>query len=344
MTGNWQVDGLSVDRGGFTLGPIDLAIAPGETVAVIGRSGSGKTTLLRALAGFAPLSGGSVERDGESLGSAPPERRGAVYVPAGLGLFPDRTVRSNLEFPGRVRGTDDPAAVSAAADRFGVREFLERYPRTLSEGQRERVAVARATLARPSLLLWDEPLGALDVESRRDLLAALGELRRVERFPVVLVTHDPALGFSLADRFLVLDGGRATFSGPGERLVAAPTDAFVGRFVGYPNVFETDELAPAAGRSELARALIAGSGPSGVGAPAFPIAPAGPGTHAATVERVVPGPEGHRVFANAGGLSVVLSSDVGVPPGTCRVGDPVWFVVDPERLHPLGGSGRTQGP
>ena len=342
MSGDWAVEGLALSQGGFHVGPVDLSLAPGETVAVIGRSGSGKTTLLRALAGFVPLQDGTVRRDGADVGSAPPERRGAVYVPAGLGLFPDRTVRANLAFPGAVRGDPDPAAVGSAAERFGVAELLDRYPRTLSEGQRERVAVARATLARPSLLLWDEPLGALDVESRRDLLEALGELRATERFPVLLVTHDPTLGFSLADRFLVLDGGRVTFSGSAEDLVAAPTDAFVGRFVGYANVFERSLLESASTTSALARTLLARAGPAGVGAPPFPLSPDGVGPYTARAERTLPSPEGNRIVGNVDGLPVTLAAPTGQ--ATAKAGGTVQFDVDPTRLHPLGASRVPEHP
>ncbi|MCI4362317.1 MAG: ABC transporter ATP-binding protein [Thermoplasmata archaeon] len=336
MTSDWTVEGLSVSQGAFSLGPIDLALHPGETLAVIGRSGSGKTTLLRAIAGFLPTDSGRIRRDEEDVGGLPPERRRAVYVPAGLGLFPDRTVRANLAFPRHVRGDTDPAAIRIAAERFGISELLDRYPRTLSEGQRERVAVARATLAEPSILLWDEPLGALDVESRGDLLQALGELRSTARFPVLLVTHDSALGFSLADRFLVLDGGRPTFSGAAERLVEAPTDSFVGRFVGYANVFERETLEALAPSSGLSRELLALAGPTGVGAPPIPPAPDGVGAHAATIERVVPNPEGHRLVAHSEGLTVVLQRPRAAKAAAAKAGDTVRFDLDPTRWHPLG--------
>ncbi|MCI4320778.1 MAG: ABC transporter ATP-binding protein [Thermoplasmata archaeon] len=336
MTSNWAVEGLSVSQGGFSLGPIDLTLRPGETLAVIGRSGSGKTTLLRAIAGFLPTDAGRIRRDDEDVGRLPPERRRAVYVPAGLGLFPDRTVRANLAFPRHVRGDTEGAAIRVAAERFGISEFLDRSPRTLSEGQRERVAVARATLAEPSILLWDEPLGALDVESRGDLLEALGELRRTARFPVLLVTHDSALGFSLADRFLVLDGGRATFSGSAERLVESPSDSFVGRFVGYANVFERETLEALAAGSALSRELLALSGSAGVGAAPFPPAPAGSGAHSATIERVIPNPDGHRLVARSEGLAVVLQMPRGAQGSRAKAGDTVRFDVDAERWHPLG--------
>jgi ABC-type Fe3+/spermidine/putrescine transport system ATPase subunit len=339
MTATWRVDGLTVPQGDFSLGPVDLSLAPGETVAVIGRSGSGKTTLLRAIAGFLPTSAGRIRRDDDDVGASPPEARNAVYVPAGLGLFPDRTVRANLAFPGRVRGEDDPAAVRAAAERFGVVDLLERYPRTLSEGQRERVAVARATLARPSLLLWDEPLGALDVESRRDLLEALGELRGTARFPVLLVTHDAALGFSLADRFLVLEHGAPTFSGTAEELVATPTDPFVARFVGYENVLEASALVAHAASSGFARTLRGHAGPSGVAAPPFEALAGDGGEFRATVERVVPDPEGPRLVGACDGLPVVLVWNGHGP--APRAGDPVGFGVDPGRLHALAASPRA---
>jgi putative spermidine/putrescine transport system ATP-binding protein len=201
-----EVEELEAVRGSFRLGPVDLAVPDGSATALLGRSGAGKTTLLRTLAGFLPSARGRIRLGPTSLDRLPPERRGFGFVPPNLGLFPHQRVRENVAYPLRLRGVRD-AAVEAArwVDRFQLRELADRFPSQLSSGQQQRVAMARALASGPRALLWDEPLAALDVESRdvllrlvraeRDLDQLLGEVRaQVDRLARVLHVKVRAVG------------------------------------------------------------------------------------------------------------------------------------------------------
>ncbi|HTT34273.1 MAG TPA: ATP-binding cassette domain-containing protein [Thermoplasmata archaeon] len=335
----WRLSGLSTERAGFRLGPVDLALAPGETVAVLGRSGAGKTTLLRMVAGFQTIASGSVRRDEDDVTHAPPEARGAVYVPQGLGLFPHRTVRRNVAYPLELRGGGGAAApaVRELLDRFGLAGLADRRPPTLSSGEQQRVALARALAAGPKLLLWDEPLGALDLMAREELLAALASIRARDKIPMLLVTHDPTLALSLADRWLLLDAGRAGYLGPVGPLVAAPPDPFAARFVGYENVYAGGDGGGT--RPGFLGSLADRFGPGGlaVGVPTAD-APSARGTDRflATVDRVEPGPAGCTLAAVADAVPVRLR----LPPGSPvpRRGESVSFRLAGVPVAPIGGA------
>ena len=342
MTG-WSVQGLATRQGEFQLGPVDLEVPEGSGVAVLGPSGAGKTTLLRTLTGLHPASEGRIRRGAEPVDEEPPERRRIGYVPQGLGLFPQRSVRENVAYPLEIRGERAAAAtVSGLLERFGLGPLSDRRPSTLSTGQQQRVAVARALAARPELLLWDEPLSALDVVAREELVQALRQGQESSGLPLLVVTHDPSIAFSLADRFLVLQNGAPVFSGSAEGLWRAPPNVFAARFVGYENVFAPEDLrrAPAPG---LASWLSERAGPQGLAFPAPPMGPAGGGggDWTATVRRVEPGRGGWRAQVDAGGLSIWLTLDGRSPP---RPGESVRFTVPSDRLLPLGSAARSGDP
>jgi molybdate transport system ATP-binding protein len=176
-------------------------------IAVVGPSGAGKTTFLRILAGLEPATGRIAVRgvtwlDGERRVRLPPWRRGAAWVPQEARLFPHRSARSNLAFGG---ATDED--VAAVAGRLGIEGLLDRMPRHLSGGECQRVALGRALLSHPRLLLLDEPFSALD-RRRRDALSALLRELSVERdLPMVLVSHDERDVAALAEEvFEIADG------------------------------------------------------------------------------------------------------------------------------------------
>lgn len=334
----WTVEGVASHLEGFRLGPIELDLAPGRTVAVLGNSGAGKTTLLRTLAGFVPADSGRILRDGADVTDRPPEARGLGYVPQGLGLFPHRTVERNVSYPLEVRGRVDARVRSRELlARFGLTPLARRYPTRLSGGELERVALARALAAEPALVLWDEPWQALDVEARHALGGVFEELREKARVPVVVVTHDPALAFSVADSFLVLRAGRPAFHGDPAALLENPLDAFTARFVGYENVYRQDALGTGAPGS-LAAWLRDRTGPGGV-AFSRPIAtPGAEGAWTGTVRSARPTPEGLAVTASLDGLSVALRFSLPTAAPLPTVGDRVRFDVDEKSARPLRSS------
>ena len=261
------VRNLEVERGGFRLGPIDLAIEGGTAAILLGPSGAGKTTLLRAIAGFLGLREGSVEVDGVPVDREPPERRGFGFVPPSLGLFPHRRVARNVSYPLEIAGASDASAQARRwMERFDLVPLAHRYPHELSSGQQHHVAMARALAAHPRFLLWDEPLSALDVESRDVLLRLVRELIEREGLPLLLVTHDPTTALSLGSRLVVLDEGRVRFQGRPEELARGPLNRFTARFLGYENLYAPHELA-AVSDLPLGAALARAAGPGGLVVP-----------------------------------------------------------------------------
>jgi molybdate transport system ATP-binding protein len=227
MTGA-STDAIAVDltlrRRDFTL-ETSFAAGPGLT-ALFGRSGSGKTTLIDLIAGLARpdrgriVAAGRVLVDTQARVFLPPHRRRIGVVFQDARLFPHLSVRQNLAY-GRVftRLTHDPAEFSAVTGMLGIAPLLDRRPAGLSGGERQRVAIGRALLARPQLLLMDEPLAALDEARKAEILPYIERLRDEAGVPIVYVSHSVAEVARLAGTIVVLDAGRVAASGPAETIL-----------------------------------------------------------------------------------------------------------------------------
>ncbi len=342
----WRVEGVESRLDAFHLGPVDLELAPGRAVAVLGTSGAGKTTLLRTLGGFLPVRAGRILRDGVDITGWLPEERGLGYVPQGLGLFAHRTVERNVRFPLEVRGRLDAASrTQELLERFHLTPLRHRYPARLSGGEMQRVALARALAADPELIVWDEPWQALDVQARYELGEVLQELRATDRVPVLVVTHDPSLAFSLADVFLILRAGQVRWIGDAAALLAGPSDGFAARFVGFENVFDRTEL-DGARSTPLAAWLLDRAGSEGI-AFARPTGAGAPGEMGLPWEGAVqsarPTPEGLAVVLRVGGLSVALRLPLPWAGPLPAVGGRLRFSVDAKTLHALGEPPRSPG-
>lgn len=213
-----------------------LDVEPGQVVAVLGRNGAGKSTLLDCLAGLLRPAGTSVQLDGRELAGLPPHQRRVGLLRQRPLLFPHLTVRDNVAFGPRALGASK-AQARAVADRWLVdvdaTEFAGRRPAQLSGGQAQRVALARALATDPALLLLDEPLAALDVDTAPVIRGLLrGVLRAGRERVTVLVTHDPLDALALADTVLVLADGQVVERGPTQRVLAAPRTQFTARLAG----------------------------------------------------------------------------------------------------------------
>ncbi|MCM2257336.1 MAG: ATP-binding cassette domain-containing protein [Vicinamibacteria bacterium] len=215
---------------------VDLDVAPGERVALVGESGSGKTTLLRCFNRMVEPDAGRVEVDGVDVATSDPValRRRLGYVQQDGGLLPHWDVKRNVGLvPGLLGLADGEERVGRALARVGlpVDEFGARWPRQLSGGQRQRVALARALAAEPSVVLLDEPFGALDAITRVDVQDAFLQVAVALRVSVLLVTHDLREAFRLADRVAVMRAGRIEQVGAPEALRGQPASDYVRQLV-----------------------------------------------------------------------------------------------------------------
>jgi thiamine transport system ATP-binding protein len=218
---------------------VSLEIATGERLALLGPSGAGKSTLLRVVAGLARPTSGRVLADGRDLTSVPAHRRGIGLVFQDAALFPHRTVAENVAFGPKVAGlsrAEQEARVAEALALVGLSQTGARDVSTLSGGEAQRIALARALAPRPQTLLLDEPLGALDGPLRQRLQDDLRALFERLELTVVHVTHDVGEAFALGDRVAILRGGRVAQVAAPDELWARPADDWVARFLGMRNV------------------------------------------------------------------------------------------------------------
>ncbi len=236
-----EIHDLVVDLDGQrVVDGVSFSVATREVTAVLGPSGSGKTTLLRAVAGLQETSGGRVVLDGRDLDDVAPHQRGLGMMFQDYALFPHLDVAGNVGFGLRMRGDRSPARrarVAEVLELVGLSGFETRAVSSLSGGERQRVALARAIAPAPSVLMLDEPLGALDRALRERLVLDLEELFAALDIGVVYVTHDQGEALSLADQLVVLREGAVVRAGTPREVWAAPRDPWVARFLGFDNVF-----------------------------------------------------------------------------------------------------------
>jgi sulfate transport system ATP-binding protein len=224
--------------GTAALESVDLAVRPGELLALLGPSGSGKTTLLRVIAGLEVPDRGRVLFGGQDVTDAPVQERGIGFVFQHYALFRHLTVRDNIAYGprSRRRGRPTEAALKARIDELlalvQLDGYGQRFPAQLSGGQRQRVALARALATDPRVLLLDEPFGALDAQVRKDLRRWLRDIHRETGQTTIFVTHDQDEAMELADRVAILHRGRLEQVGTPDEVYDEPASGFVMSFVG----------------------------------------------------------------------------------------------------------------
>lgn len=359
MTDAIRLSGLSKHFGDFAaLDALDLSIPEGQFVTLLGPSGSGKTTALRCLAGLEHPTGGEIHLGGRLVSapdrrvSVPPEKRGVGFVFQNYALWPHMTVRSNVEYPLRLR------KVAAAERRRRAEELLEvvglehqvdKPASDLSGGQQQRVALARALANESPFMLYDEPLSNLDAQLRGRTRTAIRDIHDRFGTTTVYVTHDQDEAFSLSDRVVVMNGGRVEQDDHPQAIYDHPASAFIARFVGFDNIVDgavVRRVGDGSATAELPDGLGVWSGRSGGARVGDEV------TVAVRAHDVVVGDEGgegtpalvHQIGFSSGAWVVVLD----VPyEGTSRmvharvgaehgrpgfgVGDRVTFAVRPGR-------------
>jgi len=231
---------------------IDLQIADGELVVLVGPSGCGKSTLLRMIAGLETITEGEISIDGDVVNRKEPAERDIAMVFQNYALYPHMSVRGNLEYGLKNRGTpraEIDARVAEAARILEITPFLDRKPRQLSGGQRQRVAMGRAIVRKPKAFLFDEPLSNLDAKLRGQMRIEIRRLQRALKTTSVYVTHDQLEAMTLADRLVVMNAGRIEQVGKPIELYDRPASLFVAGFIGSPpmNLMPMEQVQALAG-------------------------------------------------------------------------------------------------
>lgn len=216
---------------------LDLSIADGELVVLVGPSGCGKSTLLRMIAGLETITDGTISIGDDVVNKKEPAERDIAMVFQNYALYPHMSVRQNLEYGLKNRGTprdEIDRRVNEAARILEITPFLDRKPRQLSGGQRQRVAMGRAIVRQPKAFLFDEPLSNLDAKLRGQMRIEIRRLQRSLKTTSVYVTHDQLEAMTLADRLVVMNGGRIEQVGKPIELYDKPASLFVAGFIGSP--------------------------------------------------------------------------------------------------------------
>jgi putative spermidine/putrescine transport system ATP-binding protein len=234
---------------------VSIDVARGEFVTFLGPSGSGKTTTLLMIAGFENPSGGTIELDGRNLALSRPYRRNIGMVFQNYALFPHMTAQENVTFPLRMRHFPK-AEIEQRAEKMlalvGLSAFAQRYPRELSGGEQQRVALARGLVFNPDVVLLDEPLGALDKNLREQMQVEIKRIHRELGITMIYVTHDQTEAMTMSDRIAVFSNGRLAQMGTPLDVYHRPTNRFVAEFVGDSNFFAGTIDAARPGQADLA--------------------------------------------------------------------------------------------
>lgn len=249
-----ELRGVQKSLGQFSLRGVDLTVETGEYMVVLGPTGAGKTVLLEAVAGLHPLDGGEIRLHGRSVEGVAPEHRNVAYVPQDYVLFSHMSLRANIEFPlvlrKRPRAQID-AIVAHLCGTLRITHLLDRRPRTLSGGEQQRGALARALSWDPELLLLDEPLSALDEGTRADLTRWLSETTGELGTTVIHVCHNFEEALDLGDRIAVMRDGKVLQVDTPTEVLRRPGSAFLARFMGCTNLLEVEQYDCGTGEAVL---------------------------------------------------------------------------------------------
>ncbi len=213
---------------------VSFTVRDGEFLSILGPSGCGKTTLLRLLVGLLTPETGTIEKDGVDITFAPPDRRGMGIVFQNYALFENMNVKKNVEYALKIKKETRAIARERADEMLaavGLSEYAKAMPKNLSGGQQQRVAIARTLALRPDVILFDEPMSALDVATRLSMRRELKRLQETFGTTMIYVTHDQEEAFALSDRIMILDRGEIAQLDTPENICKNPKNDYVRSFV-----------------------------------------------------------------------------------------------------------------
>jgi multiple sugar transport system ATP-binding protein len=323
---------------------VNLEVGDGEFVVLVGPSGCGKSTLLRMIAGLEEITDGELTIGGRRMNEVPPRNRDIAMVFQSYALYPHMTVARNMGFPmeiARRPRSERAGPVSRAAGVLGLGALLDRFPRALSGGQRQRVAMGRALVREPTVFLFDEPLSNLDAALRVEMRLEIARLHQKLGTTTVYVTHDQVEAMTLADRIVVMNGGRIQQVGSPMELYDRPANRFVAGFIGSPTM-NMVEGRPVPGGLQLGDSTV---WPAPPGTAALGIRP----EHLSLTSTAVPGLAAEllvverlgsdtNLFCEVSGMGSLLArvhGNVDLTPGAR-----VTLSPDPRRLHAFNAEGR----
>ncbi len=331
---------ISKSYGGPTLAvdAVSIDIKDGEFIVLVGPSGCGKSTLLRMVAGLETISAGEVKIGERAVNSVDPADRDIAMVFQNYALYPHMTVRENMAYAlrnRRVAKAEIDARVDEAARMLELRPYLERKPRALSGGQRQRVAMGRAIVRKPAAFLFDEPLSNLDAKLRVSMRAEIRKLQRRLGTTSLYVTHDQLEAMTLADRLVVLNGGKVEQIGAPLEIYHRPASTFVASFIGAPAMNLCD--AQVSGRTLTFGGIQVGLGETvpvqgavtlGLRAEDLRLAAPGEASVALRIDHIEELGAQRLIHGSVDGQSLILALSPSEP-----LSDTLAVHIPPERLH-----------
>ncbi len=236
----FRAEGISKKIGDFQLKGISFSLADREILSIIGPSGAGKSSIVKIITGIIRAEGKLV-LDGEDISKFPPEKRNIGYIPQNIGLFPHLDVRENIEYPLKRRKfprKEREKLIKEFSNEFGISRLLHRSPLTLSGGEKQKVALVRALIYGPKLLLMDEPLSSVDSQKKEFYLNLIKEIKKRFEVSIIYVTHNFDEAITISDKIVVLKGGKIIRRGIPQELIENPEDLWIASFVKEKNIFK----------------------------------------------------------------------------------------------------------
>jgi len=347
------IEHISKDLGEFILDDVSLTVEDGEYFVIIGPTGAGKTILLETIAGVYPPDTGTVSLDNRDVTFVPPRERNITMVYQDYMLFPHLTVEENIGFglKNRKLPQDEISTkVAHVAEIFGIGHLLHRYPNTLSGGEQQRAAISRAIVLEPSILLLDEPLSALDGQTRERLRIELKRLHASFKTTIIHITHNFEEVFSLASRVAVMHQGKVLQVGTPDEVFRHPNSEFVAEFVGVQNIFqgtcmETDGLSEitvegTAGAQLICSSLCTGNidvtttiRPEDIMVSRTPIESSARNSFAGTITDVADNGSMVRITVEAGLPFIAAVTRQGWHSLGAEIGDTVYLTIMAQSVH-----------